>query len=53
MRTAASAASKQFSAAADLFDGAWYGRRVVDGVDDDQFQSLERDVLATAGEGRR
>lgn len=53
MRRAAAVASEPFSAAADLFDGAWYGQRVVDGVDDDRFQSLERDVLATAGEGRR
>ncbi len=53
LRRATPAASGPFNAAADLFDGAWYGHRAVDGVDDDRFQSLERDVLATAGEARR
>lgn len=38
-----------FSAAADLFDGAWYGHLPVDQADDDAFQRLEGDVLAEAG----
>ncbi len=45
-------AGRSFSAAADLFDGAWYGHLDVDRSDDDRFQLLERDVLATAGERR-
>lgn len=46
-------ASRPFNAAADLFDGAWYGHFEVDAADDDRFQTLERDVLATAVQGQR
>ena len=46
-------ASRPFNAAADLFDGAWYGHRDVDAAADDQFQSLERDVLASAVQAKR
>jgi len=35
-----------FAAAADLFDGAWYGDAEVGPDDDDRFQVLEREVLA-------
>lgn len=42
-------ANAPFSAAADLFDGAWYGHLPVDEADDDAFQRLERDVLSEAG----
>ena len=47
------AASAPFNSAADLFDGAWYGNLDVDAADDDAFQALERDVLATATQARR
>lgn len=47
------AASAPFNSAADLFDGAWYGNLDVDAADDDRFQTLERDVLATAAQARR
>ncbi|MCY7299705.1 MAG: DUF4129 domain-containing protein [Ilumatobacteraceae bacterium] len=47
------AASAPFNCAADLFDGAWYGHEDVDAADDDHFQALERDVLATATQARR
>ena len=47
------AASTPFNSAADLFDGAWFGRLDVDAADDDHFQALERDVLATATQARR
>lgn len=53
LRRVTPAASAPFNSAADLFDGAWYGHRAVDVVDDDRFQSLERDVLTTAMEARR
>ncbi|HQZ34690.1 MAG TPA: DUF4129 domain-containing protein [Ilumatobacteraceae bacterium] len=46
-------ASTSFNSAADLFDGAWYGHLDVDAADDDHFQVLERDVLATAVQARR
>jgi len=46
-------AAKPFNAAADMFDGAWYGHRDVDAGDDDRFQQFERDVLATATETKR
>ncbi len=46
-------ASTQFNSAADLFDGAWYGHQDVGAADDDRFQALERDVLATATRARR
>lgn len=45
-------AAASFDAAADLFDGAWYGHAEVDASDDDRFQALERDVLVTAGAPR-
>lgn len=35
-----------FDAAAELFDGAWYGHFDVDERDDDRFVQLERDMLA-------
>lgn len=44
-------AAAPFAAAADLFDGAWYGGLPVDAAEDDRFASLERDVLALAGGG--
>ena len=47
------AASSPFNSAADLFDGAWYGHLDVGVADDDHFQALERDVLATATQARR
>ena len=47
------AASAPFNSAADLFDGAWFGNLDVDAADDDAFQALERDVLATATQARR
>lgn len=53
LRRVTPTASAPFNSAADLFDGAWYGHREVDVVDDDRFQSLERDVLTTAVETRR
>jgi hypothetical protein len=43
------AASGPFTAAADLFDDAWYGHIEVAAGDDDRFQALERDVLSVAG----
>jgi hypothetical protein len=46
------AAGTPFDAAADLFDGAWYGHADVDAAADDHFQTLERDVLARAGARR-
>jgi hypothetical protein len=45
-------ASPPFNAAADLFDGAWYGNFDVGLGDDDEFQMLERDILAAAGDRR-
>ncbi len=45
-------AGRSFAAAAELFDGAWYGHLEVDSSDDDRFQELERDVLATSGDRR-
>ena len=42
-------AGSPFTAAADLFDGAWYGHHAVDATDDDRFQSLENDVLLKTG----
>lgn len=53
LRRVTPAASPPFNSAADLFDGAWYGRSDVDAADDDRFQALERDVLATAPQARR
>jgi hypothetical protein len=43
------AASMPFTAAADLFDDAWYGHVEVAAGDDDRFQALERDVLSVTG----
>jgi hypothetical protein len=49
----APAAASPFAAAADLFDGAWYGRAVVEAADDERFQALEASVLtATAAVSR-
>lgn len=53
LRTVTPTAGPPFNAAADLFDGAWYGNRDVGADDDDRFQSLERDVLAISRESRR
>lgn len=53
LRRVTPAAAPPFNTAADLFDGAWYGHLAVEAADDDRFQSLERDVLATALEARR
>ena len=47
------AASVAFAAAAELFDGAWYGHFDVSERDDDRFRELEQTVLAAAGERRR
>lgn len=46
--TSAPAAAARFFEAADLFDDAWYGRVDVGPDDDDRFQQLDRDVLASA-----
>lgn len=53
LRRVTPAASRPFNAAADLFDGAWYGHLEVEAADDDRFQTLERDVLASAVQGQR
>lgn len=53
LRRVTPAAAPPFDAAADLFDGAWYGHVAVDAADDDRFQSLEHDVLASALGARR
>jgi hypothetical protein len=53
LRRVTPTASSPFNSAADLFDGAWYGHREVSATDDDHFQTLERDVLATATQGRK
>ena len=53
LATVTPAASSPFNAAADLFDGAWYGRSDIDAAADDRFQVLERDVLAAATQARR
>ena len=47
------AASRPFAAAADLFDGAWFGHYEVAAADDDRFQGLEREVLAASEAARR
>lgn len=53
LRRVTPAASGPFNSAAELFDAAWYGHIDVGAVDDDRFQVLERDVLATAARARR
>jgi hypothetical protein len=53
LRVAAPAACATFDAAADLFDGAWYGRSDVVAADEERFRSLESDVLACTAERRR
>lgn len=53
LRSVTPSAGPPFNAAADLFDGAWYGHRDVGADDDDRFQSLEHDVLANSRESRR
>jgi len=53
LRRVTPAASRPFNAAADLFDGAWYGHHEVDAAADDRFQAFERDVLATAVQVKR
>ncbi len=46
--TSAPTATPFFLEAADLFDDAWYGQVDVGPDDDDRFQQLEHDVLASA-----
>ena len=46
-------ASSPFNAAADLFDGVWYGSYEAAADDDDRFQGLEREVLAASVTARR
>ncbi|MGB8860829.1 MAG: DUF4129 domain-containing protein [Ilumatobacteraceae bacterium] len=53
LRRVTPSASAPFNTAAELFDGAWYGHLPVSADDDDRFQALEHDVLATAVETRR
>lgn len=53
LRVVAPEAAPAFSAAANLFDGAWYGNVDVDEDDDDRFLAIERDVLARAPGARR
>lgn len=53
LRRVTPSASAPFNAAADLFDGAWYGHCDVGADDDDRFQTFERDVLDTATGARR
>jgi hypothetical protein len=45
----ASAAHDPFSAAADLFDDAWFGDREVGQGDDDEFRRYEAEVLQITG----
>lgn len=49
LRRVRPSANVPFSAAADLFDGAWYGHLPVDESDDDAFQRWEVDVLSEVG----
>ncbi len=53
LRRVRPAAHSPFSSAADLFDGAWYGRLEVGEGDDDAFIELERQVLQASGGGGR
>ncbi len=53
VREVTPAAGPAFDAAAELFDGAWYGHLDVGERDDDRFCELEQAVLASAGERRR
>lgn len=48
LRVSAPNALPFFREAADLFDAAWYGHVHVGAGDDDRFQQLDRDVLASA-----
>lgn len=52
MRVVRPEASPPFEAAAELFDGAWYGHLPTSAADDDRFQRYEQQVLATAGARR-
>jgi nitrogen fixation protein FixH len=52
MREVRPAVSPEFDEAAELFDGAWYGRAHVDADDDDHFKVLALDVM-TAAERRK
>jgi Domain of unknown function (DUF4129) len=52
LRSVLPEANPPFAAAADLFDGAWFGDVPVHEVDDDTFQALERDVLAAVSASR-
>ncbi len=52
MREVRPAVSPEFDEAAELFDGAWYGRAHVGADDDDHFKVLARDVM-TAAERRK
>ena len=49
----AAAARDPFSAAADLFDGAWYGAEEVGERDDDAFRRFEAEVLTITTRERR
>ena len=53
LRVVAPDAAPAFNAAANLFDGAWYGNLPVDERDDDRFLVIERDVLARSAGSRR
>jgi len=46
LREVQPSAGSPFTSAADMFDGAWYGRVAVDAADDERFQSFEQEVLA-------
>ena len=48
LAVSAPAMGAEFSAAADLFDDAWFGHIQVGVNDDDYFQTLDHDVLARA-----
>lgn len=53
LRVVAPDAAPAFNAAANLFDGAWYGNVPVDERDDDRFLAIEHDVLARSAGPRR
>jgi hypothetical protein len=53
LRAVAPTAHPSFTAAADLFDGAWFGNIEVRADDDDEFVRLENDVLATTASPAR
>jgi len=53
LRVVSPDAAPAFNAAANLFDGAWFGNLPVDEDDDDRFLAIERDVLARSAGSRR